>query len=201
VKVGSNSGAISSGWFRAINLPRADGQNGANVYRANIDSCNGLPSTYAEPGTVCPTSIGNDDLAYWAAHGCYAVETGNMIGPTRQGIEGLVAQDSGAYWSNGAIHGSLFSPPTKSPRVVPLGVLDINDYLSQDPSGSGGVLKMVNLYGFFIEGMGDTDAMGNITCCSSSGNDVVGRIMTIPATGSSTIVSSASFLRSIILVR
>ena len=35
--------------------------------------------------------------------------------------------------------------------------MDIDDFLSQDPSGANGVLRMVNIYGFFIEGMGDVD--------------------------------------------
>ena len=45
---------VSAGWFRAIRLPRLDGQNGGDVYRSNIESCGGLPSSYADPGTVCP---------------------------------------------------------------------------------------------------------------------------------------------------
>lgn len=207
IKVGSNSNAISSGWFRAINLPRADGQNGANVYRANIGSCNGLPSSYADPTTVCPATIGNADLAYWAARGCYAVETGNMIGPTAQGIGDLVALDPNARWIGG-VGGSidpsstLFSPATSSPRVVPIGVLDIDQYLAQNPNGSGAVVRMVNLYGFFIEGMGDVNRnTGAITCCNNNGNSVIGRILSIPGYGTSRISSNASFLNSIILVR
>ena len=205
IKVGDNSNSISSGWFRAINLPRADGQNGANVYRANIDSCNGLPSSYASPDTVCPATIGNADLAYWAARGCYAVETGNMIGPTAQGIADLVAQDGGATWvggTGGYISGSSFTPATNSPRVVPIGVMDIDNYLAQNPNGSTPVLKMVNLYGFFIEGMGDVDKnTGAITCCNNGGKSVIGRIMTIPGVGASKVTNTASFLRSVILVR
>jgi hypothetical protein len=204
IKVGDNSNSISSGWFRGIDLPRADGQTGANGYRANIDSCNGLPSSYAAADTVCPASIGNADLAYWAARGCYAVETGNMIGPTAQGIAGLVAKDSGASWTGSGITGKIinsnFSPATKSPRVVPVGVMDIGNYMSQDPNGSTPVIRMVNLFGFFIEGMGDVAANGTITL-SPSGKSVIGRIMTIPASGSSKLSSNASFLRNIILVR
>jgi hypothetical protein len=205
VKVGDNSNSVSSGWFRAINLPRLDGQNGANVYRANIDSCNGLPSSYASPDTVCPATIGNADLAYWAARGCYAVETGNMIGPTSQGIDGLVAQDPNASWTgsgaSGQIINSQFSPPTKSPRVVPLGVMDIASYMAQNPNGSTPVLRMVNIYGFFIEGMGDVNPNTGAITLNKNGKSVIGRMMTIPATGSSKITAAAAFLRSIILVR
>ena len=204
IKVDSNtSSTVSPGWFRAIRLPRRDGQNGGDVYRDNIRSCGGLPSSYAEPGTVCPTNIGNDDMAYWAERGCYATEPGNKVGPTRQGIEELIARDGGATWGAGGITGSAFSPGTSSPRVVPIGVIDIDDFLSQNPSGANGVLRMVNIYGFFIEGMGDVDEVTGQMTLKASGKSVIGRIMTIPsmARGTSSLPNSASFLRSIILVR
>ena len=204
IKVDSNtSSTVSPGWFRAIRLPRLDGQNGGNVYRDNITSCGGLPSSYASPETVCPTNIGNDDMAYWAERGCYATEPGNKVGPTRQGIEDLLARDPGASWGAGGITGSAFSPATSSPRVVPIGVIDIADFLSQDPSGANGVLRMVNIYGFFIEGMGDVNETTGELTLRSGGHSVIGRIMTIPsmARGTSSLPNSASFLRSIILVR
>jgi Putative Flp pilus-assembly TadE/G-like len=204
IKTDTNTNnTVSPGWFRAIRLPRLDGQNGGDVYRSNITSCGGLPSSYAEPGTVCPTNIGNDDMAYWAERGCYATEPGNKVGPTSQGIEDLIDRDGGASWGGTGIVGSAFSPATSSPRVVPIGVIDIDDFLSQDPSGANGVLRMVNIYGFFIEGMGDVDAATGAMTLSPSGKAVIGRIMTIPsmARGSSSLPNSASFLRSIILVR
>jgi hypothetical protein len=201
VKVDTNTNAtVSSGWFRAIRLPRLDGQNGGSVYRDNIESCAGLPSSYADPASVCPANISNDDAAYWAARGCYATEPGNMVGPTRQGIETLVAKDPGASWGGSGIVGSAFTPATKSPRVVPIGVIDIDNFLSQDPNGANGVLKMVNIYGYFIEGMGDINPDGSMTL-KASGKAVIGRVMTIPATGSSKLNNASTFLRSIILVR
>jgi putative Flp pilus-assembly TadE/G-like protein len=205
VKVGDASMSVSSGWFRAIRLPRLDGcETGANCYRANIQSCNGLPSSYASPETVCPTDIGVADEAYWAERGCYRVETGNMVGPTGQGISDLIARDPGASYDavNKQIVGSAFSPPTKSPRVVPIGVMNIDQYLAQDPNGSTPVVRLENIYGYFIEGMGDVDPKtGAISCCSNGGKSVIGRIMTIPATGKSKLTSTSSFLRSVILVR
>jgi hypothetical protein len=201
IKVGDASNVVSSGWFRAIKLPRLDGQNGGSVYRDNIESCNGLPSSYAKPETVCPANIGNADMAYWAARGCYAVETGNMVGPTGQGIQTLIDKDKGASYVPGTgIVGSTFSPATKSPRVVPIGVMNVDQYLAQDPNGSTPVIRMENIYGFFIEGMGDVAADGSMSL-SKSGKSVIGRIMTIPATGASTLTITSTFLNSIILVR
>jgi Putative Flp pilus-assembly TadE/G-like len=202
IKVGDNSMSVSSGWFRAIRLPRLDGQNGASTYKDNIESCNGLPSSFAAPETVCPANIGQDDMAYWAARGCYAVETGNMVGPTGQGITDLINRDSGASYdaANKQIVGSNYNPATKSPRVVPIGVMNIDQYLAQDASGSNPVVRLENIYGFFIEGMGDVAADGSMTL-KANGKSVIGRIMTIPATGSGRLTNSSSFLRSIILVR
>jgi hypothetical protein len=205
IKTGDGSTTASPGWFRAIRLPRLDGcASGANCYNSNITSCNGLPSTYADPATVCPADIAIADEAYWASKGCYRVETGNMIGPTQQGIGDLIARDPGASYdaSNKKIVGSTFNPATKSPRVVPIGVMNVDNFFAQNPNGSNPVVRLENIYGFFIEGMGDVDKnTGAISCCSNGGKSVIGRIMTIPATGSSRLNNSSSFLRSIILVR
>ena len=125
-----------------------------------------------------------------------------MVGPTSHGIEDLIARDSGASYNTSTkqIVSSSYSPATKSPRVVPIGVMNIDQYLAQAANGSNPVVRLENIYGFFIEGMGDVAADGSMTL-SASGKSVIGRIMTIPATGSSKLNSSSSFLRSIILVR
>ncbi len=209
VKTDSNENAeLSPGWFRAIRIPRLDGQTGGDVYRENISTCGGLPNGYADPDTVCPTDIGNDDAAYWAQRGCYATEPGNMVGPTRQGIDDLVARDPGASWSpsgpggmDGQVVGSNAANWWQSPRVVPIGVIDINSFMAQDPSGANGVLKMVNIFGFFIEGMGDVDAKTGAMTLNNGGKAVIGRILTIPGVGASKIKTNSTFMRSIILVR
>ena len=67
VKTDNNTNStVSAGWFRAIRIPRLDGQTGGNVYRDNITTCGGLPNGYFVPGTSveCPTDIGNDNAAY-----------------------------------------------------------------------------------------------------------------------------------------
>ena len=206
VKTDTNTNStVSPGWFRAIRIPRLDGQTGGNVYRDNITTCGGLPNGYWVPGTSanCPTNITNGDAAYWATQGCYATEPGNMVGPTGQGIADLVARDPGAHYVDGTgIVGSTFSPATSSPRVVPVGVIDINFFMSQDPNGANGVLKLVNIFGFFIEGMGEVNADGSITL-ANNGKAVVGRIMTIPSLGGgvSNLPTASAFLRQVILVR
>jgi hypothetical protein len=200
-----SAGIVSSGWFMELLLPRADGHwTGGNVYRENIETCGGLPYSIAEPGVACPADIGQNDAAYWATQGCFGVKPGGTTGPTAQGIDTLIGRDSGATYVPGTgIVGSAFSPPTKSPRVVPIGMIDIDDYLSRNPTGSNGTVRLVNIYGFFIEGMGDVDPATGAMTLRNNGKAVIGRIMTIPsvATGASPLPASASFLRSIILVR
>jgi hypothetical protein len=132
------------------------------------------------------------------------VKPGGTTGPTRQGIETLVNRDLGARYVTGTgIVGSTFSPPTKSPRVVPIGMIDIDDYLSRNPTGQNGTVRLVNIYGYFIEGMGDVDTATGAMTLRANGKAVIGRIITIPAlaTGSSPLPAAASFLRTIILVR
>ena len=204
IKVDTNTNStVSPGWFRAIRLPRLDGQTGGNVYRENIRSCGGLPASFADPAVPCPATITNANSAYWAERGCFGTEPGNMVGPTAQGIEDLVARDPGASWGGNGIVGSAFSPGTASPRVVPIGLLDINWFLAQDPTGANGVIRLVNIYGFFIEGMGDVNVNTGVMTLNPNGRAVIGRIMTIPSMsrGSSTLPNAASFLRRIILVR
>jgi Flp pilus assembly protein TadG len=207
IKMGPTGGSeISSGWFRTLDLPRADTtQLGNRTVQDNILSCNGMPASIAGPATVCPASIPNTwaDTVYWAARGCYRVQTGATIGSTRNSIESLISRDPGARWSGGQIVGSAFDPAAGSPRVVPVGVMDIDWYLSQDPTGNNGVLRMVNIFGFFIEGMGDVNRTTGAITLSPSGQSVIGRIMTVPATstGTSTLPGSAAFLVTIRLVR
>ncbi len=88
-------------------------------------------------------------------------------------------------------------------------MLDIGQYLASDPSGSGGVLRIVNIFGFFIEGMGDIDRNTGAIIFDpanpvpQNAQTVVGRLVALPGsfTGTSTIDPDASFLRTITLVR
>jgi Flp pilus assembly protein TadG len=207
--------AISSGWFRSLDLPRVDtGNLGGNAYGANIVSCNGYPTSIASDSTVCPTDPSqistHEEKVYWAARGCVRVQTGVIQGQTVDGIEDVFNDDPYARWdpsigTNGGVRNSCCSV---SPRIVPISVMNIDQYLAADPTGSGGVVKIVNIFGFFIEGMGDIDRNGNLIFSPSDPMNprnkvIVGRLMTLPGlfTGSSTIEEDASFLRTIILVR
>ena len=205
IKTPSPSDPVSSGWVQSVDLPRVDTTNGgAAAYEENIRTCNGWPTSLAKPEVPCPTdpnTIGSwEEKIFWAQRGCLRVQTGVAQGPTTDGIEFIMAKDPSAYWDGTKVV-STFSP---SPRIVPIGVFDIDQYLAMNPTGSGGIVRLVNIFGFFIEGMGDVDKnTGLITCCSKGGKAVVGRLINLPAlmTGTSTLDPESSFLKTIVLVR
>ena len=87
----------------------------------------------------------------------YDVENGNMVGPTRQGFDDLMAQDPGAIWNpsadngKGGITGSSFRDWRDSPRVIPIALFDPHQIAGIQ---SGGSLSLTfNKFAlFFVEG-------------------------------------------------
>ena len=156
----NDSAQLSSGWF----MPLALGGTGGDVYRENIADC--APGTFTLGETI-------------------TVEPGNMIGPTKQGVDDLVAMDPGAHWDalNKAVVGSAFSI---SPRVVPVPLFDVQEFMSR-AAGGRTYVTFVNIMGFFVEGM--------------NGNDVQGRMVPIPGDLVTTGGNQQSFIRVIRLVR
>jgi hypothetical protein len=53
----------------------------------------------------------------------YLIEPGNMVGPTYQGVQGLIAQDPGAYWDD--VSNTVVSRyGMSSPRLVTVALFD-----------------------------------------------------------------------------
>lgn len=178
LKPGNPQDAISPGWFLAVVLPRTDGsaEPGGQRYRDNIASCNGQAIAI---GTTLET------------------EPGNMVGPTRQGVEDLIALDPAASWDpaanagHGAVAGGCMGAGTcaMSPRMVALPVFDTGAY-AEGKQGGRIEVRIVNILGLFIEGL--------------QGNDVIGYLTHYPALvaeGGTEIVEEAAFARTIVLVR
>ena len=163
LKPGNPGDAINPSHFYPIAL---DGGNGGNWYEDNIRGC--------WPDIM---QIGD-----WVE-----VEPGNMIGPTGQGVDDLVAMDPGAYW-DGALNDIMGNAYSPSPRTVVIPVFD--PYVYEMGREAGRIdIQVTNLVGFFIERM--------------VGNDVLGRI--VPATGlirgnGGGPAPEGSFLRAIRLV-
>jgi hypothetical protein len=183
LKIGDSKDRLSSGWFQALNLPDANGNpsTGGNDYRNNIAGCTGI--TFAIGDTVEVES-----------------KQGNMVGPTKQGVDDLIALDPGATWNVSAksIQGSC-APGTcpggqyrsYSPRIVAVPLINLDAFFAGSPNGKSTV-PIVNIMGFFIEGMG---GQGN--------KDVIGRLVAIPGVtkGTTSVDDTASFMRKVLLVR
>lgn len=125
------------------------GVSGANEYEWNIANCN-------------TTVMDFDDLMM--------AEPGNMSGPTRSGIEALIAKDSLARWDT--YDNKVVSSMHPSPRVVAIPLFDPVYYETGKQNGRNADLKVVNYLGFFIEEMQGNDVVGRVTPVSGilSGN-------------------------------
>lgn len=133
---------INPSFYQALALP---GSSGSDDYRWNIGNCN-------------TSMLHWDDLL--------TAEPGNMVGPTKQGIEDLIALDPTAYWdtTKNEVHSSMH--PSPRVKIVPL--YDPYYYDTGKKNGRNADLKAANFIGFFFESI---DGGGNVT----------GRI--IPTTG------------------
>jgi hypothetical protein len=127
-----------------------NGVTGANAFSNNISGCN---PAWLYPGNVM------------------VPETGNMVGPTKQGVDALIAQDQNATWTtstticNGAVGCVTGSSFAISPRIRPVPLYNPVLYAQDQHSGkSQPTLQIVNYLGFFIESVDSGGAVtGRIT--------------------------------------
>jgi hypothetical protein len=175
LKVGSPGDAINPGWFQALDLTGG----GGDEYRDNISGCAGVI-----------WKIGDD----------VPKENGNMVGPTRQGTEDLIALDPDAEWGGSSVINSCVGPPytcsepgyAQSPRIVAIPIFDLDHYLDTGGPGNGTV-RIVNILGFFV------DRVDNPPDAS-----VYGYLATVPGlivSGGGEVAAEASFVRTVQLVR
>ena len=116
------------------------GETGGSEYEWNIANCN-------------TTMMGWGDLLL--------MEPGNMVGPTVDGVENLIAQDPDAYWDT--THNKPVSTKSPSPRVVAIPLYDPNYYETGKLNGRTADLKVANYLGFFITGKSGNNVYGRIT--------------------------------------
>jgi hypothetical protein len=168
-----NTNTLSSGWAMELDLPNGNGDD----YKSNIEGCTTVTVAIATQGQQC--------TAVDPTVGCVDVLTGGTTGPTKQGTNFIVGLDPTAYWDRSA-KGGLGAPNTtfaSSPRIVPVAVFDPALYLSQSYNGSNGIIKVVNLLGFFVEGIcSDNFYKEPYLDCSNNNNDVVGRMVPFAGT-------------------
>jgi Flp pilus assembly protein TadG len=169
-----NDDKISSSWHYPVVLDCT----GGNCYRDAISGCS---TRVVGPGTVLE------------------VEPGNMVGPTKHGVDELIDLDPGAHWDptmnngRGGIAGGCMGAGTclRSPRLVAIPVFNVDTFQLGKQNGRVDIV-ITKVLGFFIEG--------------SSGNhaETTGRLMTYPSEPRPGAISSSpgtAFVVSIALVR
>ncbi len=143
----NNGGKPIPSQYWAVDLPpinRGDPIPGASQYRWNIANCNESPIA---PGDILQT------------------EPGNMVGPTRQGMEDLIALDPNAEWDL-ATQSVINSDFSVSPRIV---LIPLHDPRFPISSGRPSTLKVAKVAAFFMEEM--------------NGNQVTGRFLKVRGKG------------------
>jgi hypothetical protein len=176
LKPGKPMDAINPGWFQALDLTcPLGGGAGGNCYRQNIGGCSNK---------------------IWKIGDMVPKENGDKVGPTRQGVDDLVALDPTASWDpiNKKVIGSCVDKGTcpgltQSPRIVPVPVFDLDLYMQTGGPGNGDVL-IVNILGFFVDKM--------------TGDDVEGYLMTMPdllVSNGGGVANNGAFIKAIRLVR
>ena len=132
----SNGNNIAPSFYFPLALP---GSTGGDDYRWNIANCN----------------TGIMHFGDWLV-----AEPGNMIGPTEDGVEMLIAKDPNAYWDSA--NNRVVTSMSPSPRVAVIPVFDPVVYATGKQSGRPADIQVVNFIGVFVEGMQGNDVMGRI---------------------------------------
>jgi Flp pilus assembly protein TadG len=139
------------------------------IVRLKADNDTKIASSFYYPYAI-PGSTGADDYRE-AISGCnttlmkfdqtFDPEPGNMVGPTQQGMEDLIALDPDAYWDEA--NKRVVSTKHPSPRVRAIPLFDPYYYADGKANGRNASLKFVNYLGFFIEKMQGNEVFGRIT--------------------------------------
>lgn len=188
---------MSSGWAMELYLPNANAPGeGAENYEDNIINCTTATIGIATEPQQC--------LTVDTEAGCLDVMTGAMTGKTKSGTEAIVARDPYAAWTGG-LGGHITGGDGLNERVVPIALFDPALYLSQGYNGTNGIVKLVGLLGFFVEGLCKDDFYKEpYLDCSNNNNDVVGRLVSFPGiavAGAGAPTGGAAFGQVIRLVR
>jgi len=187
--VNDDASGLGPGWSLSVDLPDGSGgyPTGSSKVAANIATCIGHP---VHIGDYLPTeNVGT--------------------GPIKSGTTTLIAKDPNATWNSSTNTVQNSCAPSSncpnvtgfaavSPRIVPIGVYDIEDFQHRNlsnntgPCPTGGqCVKVVNILGFFVSSV---DNQGNVTgyLTATAGDSDAG----VPS-----VAASASFLNTIRLVR
>jgi hypothetical protein len=196
-------GAWSAGWTQEIDL-----NPGVTISEEQVSGCPSFVPTVGiyQPSASLPCASNGDAID--PARGCLRVKTGDWAATRNDGVNDLVTLDSGARWDSGT-KTVVGSSSGMSPRIVPLALFDTQAYYNESAACGGAgatcVARVVNIVGFFVEGMcnGAVSLDPGVTCPTPS-DDVVGRLMNYPGqilNGAGNVTPAASFLTVTRLVR
>jgi Flp pilus assembly protein TadG len=144
--LGGGSGYVPSQWGSI------DFGSGASTYRCSIESC--LPQCGVDPRTVsCGTS--------------FLVETGNMDGPTRQGIGNLLGSTPDQWQGVGKyLHNGLLTDTSQ--ELVTVVIWD-NCKQSISPGTQGQTVRVAGFGSVFITGIDSNGVAGRFVGAASCG--------------------------------
>jgi hypothetical protein len=190
-------GVWSAGWTQEIDL-------GSPTTEEQISGC---PSFVPKVGIYRPSAglpCASQGDAVDPARGCVAVKLG-LSAATADGVSDLVNLDSSASW-NSSTKTVTGSGQAMSPRIVPLAIFDTLAFVNEmgDCDDPGCVARVVNIVGFFVEGICGAVTLDPGIACPDPSKDVVGRLMNYPGqilTGAGSVTPPASFLTVTRLVR
>jgi Flp pilus assembly protein TadG len=157
LKSGDPKKAVHPGWYFPWDVPQAGGgpEAGGDRYRWNIAHCNSTIVTLGEK---------------------YRIENGNMIGPTKQGMEDLIAQDPEAYWDTAgdSVAMSVAESWEGSPRIVHMPLYDPREEIAPGKKP----VTLINVTAFFIEEMRGNEVFGRFLYASGvpGGGEVTGGV-------------------------
>jgi Putative Flp pilus-assembly TadE/G-like len=206
-----NTSAWSAGWMQELQFPACTGSS-PGCYGAEITSCpSWIPTVGLYDGSVPCGKNDNPD----PQHGCIQVKPGSSVGPTKSGVDTLVALDSSARWdsSNKKVTNSCMdnnscvdasgNPTSISPRIVPIALFDPSAYYTENCGGNTCNAQVTNLFGFFLEGMCSDVYSGPSTpaYCDKPTKDVIGIMMQYPGVLLSGGTTTSTFAKAVRLVR
>jgi hypothetical protein len=178
------TGEWSAGWTQEIDF----GITGSSAYQDELEGCpDWVPMlTVWNPSHPCDESTDADP-----AYGCVSVKPGMSAGPTKAGVDAIVASDSEAVWAGDHVEGGCMVDHSCenpngvdiSPRIVPVALFDTADYVTQSAtcSGTNCVAKVTQIVGFFVQGMCDEVYVSPPSYCGTHPDKaVVGRFVNYP---------------------
>ncbi len=167
----------SSGFAMEVDLNNATTAGSTPAYNANITGCTSDTVTISPPNATC--------TAVDATVGCLKVKLGSTGANNAKSVADFIAaHDPSATWSGGWQTGGIVSAQPPSSRIVPIAIFSVPEYVGAGYSGANGIVRVVNIVGFFLEGTCNT--VGNRESyleCPGGGKDqsaVVGRLVNYP---------------------